>query len=61
VAVTVNTLILDGTNRALAELKLYESGIIVPDTVLKLEHLRYAEMDGQTNVTRSKGVEEKIR
>ena len=59
--ITINTLILDGPSRALTELKLYELGIVVPDTVLKLEHLFYADIDGGTNATRSKQIEEKIR
>ena len=45
----------------MAELQLYEKKIIVADTVLKLEHLFYANMDAETNQSRSKAVEEKIR
>jgi hypothetical protein len=47
----------------MAEIALYESKILVPDTVLKVEHLFYADMAGDAHTTekRGKAVEEKIR
>jgi hypothetical protein len=47
VAVHLNTLLLDGTMRGMTELELLQNkSITVPDTVLDLNSLFYAETGG---------------
>ena len=55
-----NTLVLDGTQRGLAELKLYADQILVPNTILKLQHLLYGHHEG-TTAAKGRAVRDKMK
>jgi hypothetical protein len=59
VAVLSNTLVLDGTQRGLSELKLYGDSILVPNTILKYQHLLYGHSD-HSSAAKGRAIKEKL-